>query len=339
MKSRVQHTNMSGMKRKIDFDSGAKLSKVIDPPRKNKQVLKADLLTELSDFKEKYTALEEKSQKDMKKLENENTKLKDTNKKLSDEVNFLKERVQNVEAQNSLVSKRLISADKFKCYECDFEASSKPLLMCHLFDRHAWKNDQNSEALDLSVGPRFCSKCDYRAEDGYDLDGHFWSEHDDDEIIFFQCKICDESFSFLNDLMMHKKEKHIEKVSFCRNFATNACVYGDESCWFVHEPEEAQENNEFKCDSCEKELNSLSDFLRHRKSNHLESTPICKKFKTGECTFGNEKCWFNHEKEGKDSGQKERNDKNLENNEIIQKMLQKMDTLTKRIIDIENSKV
>ena len=102
----------------------------------------------------------------------------------------------------------------------------------------------NSEALDLSVGPRFCSKCDYRAEDGYDLDGNFWSEHDDDESIFFQCKICDESFSFLNDLMMHKKNKHIEKVSFCRNFATNACVYGDESCCFVHEPEEARENNE-----------------------------------------------------------------------------------------------
>ena len=83
----------------------------------------------------------------------------------------------------------------------------------------------------------------------------------------------------------------------------------------------------------------MSDLLKHRKSNHVESTPICKKFKSGECTFGNKKCWFNHEKESKDNGQKEINDKNLENNEIIQKMLQKMEAITKRITDIENSKV
>ena len=41
----------------------------------------------------------------------------------------------------------------------------------------------------------------------------------------------------------------------------------------------------------------MTDFLRHRKLNHEESTPICKHFKTGECTFGNEKCWFIHEKD------------------------------------------
>ena len=68
--------------------------------------------------------------------------------------------------------------------------------MCHLFDRHAWKNDQDSEPLDLSVGPRFCSKCDYCAEDGYDLDGHFWSEHDDDESIFFNAKFVTKVFLF-----------------------------------------------------------------------------------------------------------------------------------------------
>ena len=151
----------------------------------------------------------------------------------------------------------------------NFEANSKGLIMCHLFDSHAWKNDQNSEALNLSVGPRFCSKSDFCAEDRYDLDGHFWSDHDDDERIFFQCKIFDESFSVLNDLMMHKKKRLIEKVNFCRNFVTDACFYGDENCWFIHELEEVQEYNEFKCDFCKKEFNSLSDSLRHRKSNHV----------------------------------------------------------------------
>ena len=110
-------------------------------------------------------------------------------------------------------------------------------------------------------------------------------------------------------------------------------------CWFVHETEEEQQYNEFKCNFCEKELSSLSDFLKHRKSNHVESTPICKKFNSGECTFGNENCWFNHVKKVEDKGQKEKIDENLENNEIIQKRFQMMETLTKRIPDIENFKI
>ena len=87
---------------------------------------------------------------------------------------------------------------------------------------------------------------------------------------------------------MHKKKKHIEKVNFCRNFVTNACFYGDENCWFVHEPEEAQEYDEFKCDSRKKEFNLLSDFLRHRKSNHVESST--RKLDIGLCLSRTKNC-------------------------------------------------
>ena len=65
----------------------------------------------------------------------------------------------------------------------------------------------------------------------------------------------------------------------------------------------------------------MSNFLRHRKLNHKESTPICKQFRTGECPFGNNKRWFIHEKDDEDTNIKERKDENLENNEIIQKNL------------------
>ena len=114
---------------------------------------------------------------------------------------------------------------------------------------------------------------------------------------------------------------HIEKLNFCRYFETNMCIYGDKKCWFVHEPEEEPQCNEFKCHLCEKEFNSLSNFLRHRKLNHRESTPICKHFRTGECPFGNNKWWFIHERDDEDTNIKERKDENLENNEIIQKNL------------------
>ena len=74
------------MKKKIELESEAKLTKVINPPKKNKVTLKADLITELNDFKERYIALEEKYKKDIEILETENTKLKEANKTFSGKV-------------------------------------------------------------------------------------------------------------------------------------------------------------------------------------------------------------------------------------------------------------
>ena len=66
---------------------------------------------------------------------------------------------------------------------------------------------EENEELDLSFGPRFCKKCDFEAEDGYQLDGHFWTEHDDEEEELLQCQHCDKTFSIMNDLMVHKKKE------------------------------------------------------------------------------------------------------------------------------------
>ena len=73
--------------------------------------------------------------------------------------------------------------------------------------------------------------------------------------------------------------------------------------------------------------------------NHLQSVPICKKFKDGDCTFGSEKCWFNHKNESKKIVSEERDENFLEKNEIIQKMLKMMENMTKRITDIEKNMV
>ena len=49
-----------------------------------------------------------------------------------------------------------------------------------LKERVGLPNDQELDELDMSEGPRYCVKCDYQAEDGYDLDAHTWSEHEED---------------------------------------------------------------------------------------------------------------------------------------------------------------
>ena len=51
----------------------------------------------------------------------------------------------------------------------------------HLYGKYSWELDQERDELDISAEPRFYSRCDFQAEDEYDLDGHFWSEHDDEE--------------------------------------------------------------------------------------------------------------------------------------------------------------
>ena len=35
--------------------------------------------------------------------------------------------------------------------------------------------ENKAEDLDLSFGPRYCKKCDHEAEDGCQLDAHYWS--------------------------------------------------------------------------------------------------------------------------------------------------------------------
>ena len=92
---------------------------------------------------------------------------------------------------------------------------------------YAWSNGLEAKELDMSDGPRFCKRCNYEAEDGhgYVLDTHFWSEHDKEENESISCKICDEMFPALPELMRHKKKYHIEKVNFCWNFSTDSCIH------------------------------------------------------------------------------------------------------------------
>ena len=156
--------------------------------------------------------------------------------------------------------------------------------------------DQEAE-LDMSFGPRYCKKCGFEAEDGYQLDGHVWSEHEDTESNSLQCQHCDENFSTLKDLMIHKKGKHVEKVSICWNFSNDTCPFGDTTCWFRHEIHKENDSQSemkyFKCNICGKMLSSKTEFMKHKKNNHEEHIKTCNLFKRGQCTY-HESCWFAH---------------------------------------------
>ena len=172
-------------------------------------------------------------------------------------------------------------------------------------EEQAKKNDfiedvaNDAEDLDLSFGPRFCNMCDHEAEDGYQLDAHHWTEHEDDDqsTYIFHCVQCEKKFKMLKDLMTHKKKKHQENVSICWNFSNGVCPFGD-LCWFKHEITSNENKRESeikstKCTICDKTLRDKKDFMMHRKNEHEENLEKCKLFQKGNCTY-NEKCCFSH---------------------------------------------
>ena len=70
---------------------------------------------------------------------------------------------------------------------------------------HEGSHENSREDLDSSQGFQVCNRCDYEEEDRYELDGHIWYEHEEDEDGDLSCNFCDEKFANIPDMMMHKK--------------------------------------------------------------------------------------------------------------------------------------
>ena len=248
-------TSFKAEKRKIGIQTAIKELKVVGnhAEKTRKAPLKAELIVKLKVLEKEHEAL---------KLENE--ALKSENKS-------------NLEINKEL-KRKIVDLEKIVQ-----ETKQRELNIGDTID---------DGDLDLSFGPRYCNKCGYEAEDGYQLDGHLWSEHEEaDEEKSLSCQHCIESFSTLKELMIHKKSNHAEKVSICWHFVNGVCPFGDKNCWFIHE--ERNIESVMMCNICGETLKSKKDFMIHRKQNHEKNVQICELIKKGNCTY-NEKCWFSH---------------------------------------------
>ena len=52
---------------------------------------------------------------------------------------------------------------------------------------------------------------------------------------------------------------------------------------------------EFKCNYCDNVFVNKFEYVHHRKLDHKESVPLCRKGMGGTCWFGPTNCWFQHE--------------------------------------------
>ena len=70
------------------------------------------------------------------------------------------------------------------------------------------------------------------------------------------CYICDNRFESKMEMMIHRKTNHKELVRGCTNFAKNNCMFQGQSCWYLHEEEEAMETEETRDNSESDEVNN-----------------------------------------------------------------------------------
>ena len=204
---------------------------------------------------------------------------------------------------------------------------------------HGWPSDQKegekSDHMDKSTGSqgvRYCTICNYEAEDMYDLDAHTWSEHDDgDESDHHKfCKFCDDGYDNLRDLMIHNKKEHSDKVNTCWHFSVGNCPFGDENCWFIH-----SSDKEYKCNLCGETYSNQTDYLNHKKRNHENSVKKCKNMNNGSCKYGDERCWFKHTDQTKMKENEETETIFNEKNEVVQKLFMMMEKMTEQIFQME----
>ena len=191
------------------------------------------------------------------------------------------------------------------------------------------KNEKvEKKSVDVQTEMIRCDECEYPAEDLLDLGEHLYVVHTlEDQSNDIKCYFCDNRFKTKSEIMTHRKKEHVEKVDACRLFSEGKCYLGDMDCWYTH----SESNKTFKCKYCENEFKNRYDFMKHRKEEHPQFVPNCRKETNGTCQFGAHNCWFKHI-EIENSNEHTNIDKNQE---LIGKLFNMVEKFTQRILELE----
>ena len=110
------------------------------------------------------------------------------------------------------------------------------------------------------------------------------------------CNECDEVFVTKSKLRLHIQEIHENKSYNCSECSFQGSSENDLSK-HVKVTQHKQNNDTFKCDSCDDIFEFKWDMMNHRKKMHEQSVRQCKFFAQGKCIFEDETCWYSHQPE------------------------------------------
>ena len=122
------------------------------------------------------------------------------------------------------------------------------------------------------------------------------------------------------ELMRHRKIDHPRVIKMCRYFLQGNCAYKNDICWYNHDNliekefelnHENNDENKFNCRFCDKTFSLKEHFMIHKKADHIQAVPKCRKFMKGDCKLKSDQCWYTHDKI-KSVKMQEKNQENLD---------------------------
>ena len=197
------------------------------------------------------------------------------------------------------VNKKLIDNNltEYRCENCKISFLSDETLKKHIMRSH--KEDNKLD----------CDECDYQTFSFQFLEKHVQITHRppsqsataDVSEAKYQCKDCGQEFTEKWTMMNHMRDTHGKSKRKCRYKDTNECKHGSIKCWYSHDDESDPQSDSFEsvsitCKVCQNSFSSKSQLLKHRKSEHKETVPMCREIKEGKiCRFPEDQCWYRHD--------------------------------------------
>ena len=161
---------------------------------------------------------------------------------------------------------------QWNCEECDFQASSRNILMnhCKLSPGHHPSKGQKQRLGQTGV---------------------------------LECYTCQHEFRSYHDLMNHRKEEHPSHKK-CRYFIKGTCHFSGDECWYIHEDtvdtSEVEIEGGETCFVCKQIFPTKHDMMEHKKKNH-PSKVLCKNFMKVICERSAAECWYLHKRTTKEN--------------------------------------
>ena len=127
------------------------------------------------------------------------------------------------------------------CDKCDFQASSKSILIKHMNMKHNNKQHGGEDA--------------------------------------FKCDKCSVEFDTNWSMMNHLRDDHGQKKEICKYFRQNRCSFSAKVCWNSHGEQSrtmhSVSSDTNKCFSCHMVFSTKNGMMRHKKIKHIEEVKEC----------------------------------------------------------------
>lgn len=195
------------------------------------------------------------------------------------------------------------------------------------------KESQTSPSEDFT-----CNACIFLAKSTEELEVHVKEKHSQaPHGNNFICNVCSEVFDAKRDLMAHRKLKHCSSLKTCTYFLRGICDFGQD-CWFGHIQSDQGSHSpntlkEYNCGFCGKIFENKKKFMEHRKNEHINNVKECDKNKNASCEFGENMCWYKHEKDIQNTESEIGGVKTVD---LVKRLFDMMESFAERMRNIEN---